>query len=323
MIDTVSVATSDFEVANSNRLTKRTDVLETGEILEKQFYNSDKLNLTIDSRGFRLHFSLPKLYGLQDNFYPLGANSFETAMDGLQRNLEDVGVIADLDTMKILRLDIFKNVETSETFSIYSDVLRTLELKRTHRRDYTDGFLTANTLRELCFYNKVRELSESLGSLYVRQVYNFSGENIIRGELRFLRHSEVKKNGFDYLNDIKANWNLLKGTYSNYMSEVFKYDFTEGGEIELNEATLRALVNFAKSGLITQGRGAIKYFGYYPFIYMNRNELKEALSLHYRKREVFNILSDIERYKKKYSVLYKSLDYKNLYSELKEKFLNN
>ena len=163
MIDTISIGTPEFEVANSNRLTKRTDVLETGEILEKQFYNSDKFNLTIDNRGFRLHFSLPKLYGLKDNFYPLGENSFEVVMNSLQRNLEDVGVIADLDKAKILRLDIFKNVQTSETFSIYSDVLKSLELKRTHKRDYVDGFLSANTLRELCFYNKVRELSESLG----------------------------------------------------------------------------------------------------------------------------------------------------------------
>jgi len=315
MIDTIAVATSDFEIEKFNRLTRREETLPTGETFEKQFYNSDKLNLTIDSRGFRLHFSLPKLYGLQDNFYPLGENSFETAMDSLQRNLEDIGVVADLDTMKILRLDIFKNVETSETFSIYSDVLRTLELKRTHRRDYTDGFLTANTLRELCFYNKVRELSESLGSLYVKQVYNFTGENIIRGELRFLRHSEVKKNGFDYLRDVPNQWPLLKGTYSNYMKQVFKYDFN-GGE-EMSEKVLDKVL------IAKLGKEAFKYFTYKPLYEMSKQEIKELLKPHYTRKQVYNILQEVDKKKQRYSKVLTNVNFKSLYSELKEKFLNN
>jgi len=315
MIDTISIITQDYEIATSNKLTSRIETLPTGETHKKQFYNGEKFNLTIDSWGFRLHFSLPKLYGLKDNFYPLGANSFETAMNSLQRNLEDVGVIADLDTAKISRLDIFRNVQTSETFSIYSDVLRTLELKRTHRRDYVDGFLSANTLRELCFYNKVKELSESLGSDYVRQVYNFSNENIVRGELRFLRHSEAKRNGFDYLNDIPNQWNLLKDTYLEYMSEVFKYDFNVEGE-EMSDKFLDKVL------LIKLGKEAFKYFAYKPLYSMSRQEIKEFLGLHYKKSQVYSILQEIDKRKQKYSEILTDVNYKNLYSELKEKFLN-
>lgn len=323
MIDTIVVGAQDFEILKVNKLILRTDInQETGETLEKYFYNCKTLNLTIDNGGCRLQFSLPKLYGLQDNFYPLGVNSFEVAIPSLERSLQDIGVIADIDTMKVLRLDLFKNVETSKTFNSYADVLRTLDLKRTHRREYSEGFLTSNTLRELCFYNKVRELTESLGSNYVKGVYNFNSENIIRGELRFLRHQEVMKNGIEYLKEIPNKWTSLKETYSNYMSDVFKYELP-GGDVELKAEVLKALISFAMNSLREQGREAIKYFGFYPYSFVNRDELLNTLKELYSKKQVYNILADIERHKKKYGEIYKTLEYRRLYSELKEKFINN
>ena len=190
-----------------------------------------------------------------------------------------------------------------------------MSFKRTHRRDYIDGFLTANTLRELCFYNKVRELSESLGSLYVKQVYNFSGENIIRGELRFLRHSEVKKNGFDYLRDIPNQWNLLKVAYSDYMKQVFKYDFN-GGE-EMSEKVLDKVL------IAKLGKEAFKYFTYKPLYEMSKQEIKELLKPHYTRKQVYNILQEVDKKKQRYSKVLTNVNFKSLYSELKEKFLNN
>ncbi|MGC9142254.1 MAG: hypothetical protein ACP5IN_07930, partial [Caldimicrobium sp.] len=307
MIDTISLGTEEFAIQSYNRLVKRVDTnQETGETLEKYFINLDTLNLTIDGRGLRLHFSLPKLYGLKDNFYPLGVNSFEVAVENLQRALEDIGVIADLDKMKVLRLDLFKNVITEKSFNSYAEVLRTLELKRTHRREYADGFLTANTLRELCFYNKVRELSESLGFAYVRQVYGFSSENVMRGEIRFLQHREVKKNNITFLKEIPENWLSLKEVYRNYMKEVFKYELKGG--VDLNSETLKALIDFAMNVLRQEGREALKVFGLYPFAFVNRGELLDTLKEHYSRRQAFQILSEIERNKKKYGELYKTLD---------------
>ena len=321
MIDTIALGTQEFSIQKYNRLIRRVDTnQETGETLEKYFINLDTLNLTIDGRGLRLHFSLPKLYGLKDNFYPLGVNSFEVAVENLQRALEDIGIITDLDKLKVLRLDLFKNVITEKAFNSYSEVLRTLELKRTHRREYVDGFLTANTLRELCFYNKVKELSESLGVAYVRQVLGFSNENVMRGEIRLLQHKEVKKHNITFLNEIPENWNSLKEVYQNYMKEVFKYEFKGG--FNLNSETLKALIDFAMNSLRQEGREALKVFGFFPFAFVNRGELLDALKLHYSRRQAFQILSDIERHKKKYVELYKTFDYRKLYNELKEKFLN-
>lgn len=318
MLDTIALGSQDFKIQNSNRLIKRTDTnQETGETIEKYFINLDTLNLTIDKRGLRLHFSLPKLYGLKDNFYPLGADSCNAVIHNLERILCDVGIGTDIDTLKVLRLDLFKNIELENSFNAYAEVLRSLSLKRTHRREYADGFLTSNSLRELCFYNKVKELSESLGAGYVKQVYNFERENIIRGELRLLKHREVKKSEITYLKEIPEKWTLLKEVYQKYMKDVFKYDL-EGG-VKLTGETLRALVNLAMNSLRVQGKEALKEFGYFPFSFVNREELLYALKEHYSKAQAYQILAEIERHKKNY----RTLDYEKLYSELKEKFLNN
>jgi hypothetical protein len=323
MIDTLTLGISDFELTDKSNFHLVSDTnLSSGETQERFYYNTDTYNITIDKGGLKLQFSLPKLYGLKDNFYPVGLNSFEVAMNHLERSLDNIGLVADLDNAKILRLDLFKNVEVSQSFYAYSDILRVLGLKRTYNRAYPDGFLSGNTLREVCFYNKVKELTESLGSNYVRQVYNFSGENIVRGELRFLRHMEAKKNGLDLLKDLPNQWSNLKITYSNYMSEVFKY---EGGD-SLNSETLepevlRALVFEALFYLELNGKKAFKRYGFYPFCFIPNQELKRILNEKYTRKQVYNILSQIEKERKE--VVFNVSEYRQLYQELKEKFLNN
>ena len=321
MIDTISIGTQEFAFQKHTKLVLRTDLnLETGEILEKYFKNLDTFNLTVDSKGLRLHFSLPKLYGLKDNFYPLGAHSFRIAIDNLQRTLQDIGIITDVNQMKILRLDIFKNIETQKNYKTYVEILRNLGLKRTHKREYPDGFLCSNSLREVMFYNKIKELKDSFGVAYVRK-FGFDTENVVRGEVRLLKHREVTKQGITYLKEIPDKWGLLKEIYRSYMMEVFKYEFQEGGE-SLKIEDLKALTDFALYALRQEGRNALKVFGFYPFFFVYRGELLDALQEQYSRRQAYQILSEIERNKKKYLGLYKTLDYKKLYTELQVKFLN-
>jgi hypothetical protein len=321
MIDTFQIGIKeDFEICESNRLIKRTDLnQETGQVFVKFFFNNEILNLTIDFKGLSVKTNLAKLYGLgENNFYPLGANSFETAIDTLERALDDIGIIADLDKAEIWRLDIFKNVETSKPYGVYKDVLQSLNLKRTSSRQYPDGYLMRNGLREVMFYNKVRELKEKLGLGYVRQL-GLESENVVRGELRLLKHKEVKKYGIEYLKDIPNEWEDLKKIYKKYMSEVFRYEFQGGGE-SLRVEDLRALISNAMISLILHGKSALKYYGYYPYSFVNRDELLNALLNHFSRAQSFRILSEIEKFKK--NSLMKDTDYKMLYDELKEKFLS-
>ncbi|MGC8691359.1 MAG: hypothetical protein ACP5SP_08005, partial [Caldisericum sp.] len=225
--------------------------------------------------------------------------------------------IADLDKAEIWRLDIFKNVLTSKPYGVYKDVLQSLNLKRTSSRQYPDSYLMRNGVRELMFYNKIKELEEKLGFAYVKQVYNFSSENIIRGELRLLKHKEVKRQGIEYLKEIPDKWKDLKEIYKNYMGEVFKYEF-QGGE-SLKVETLKTLISNAMVSLILQGKWALQYYGYYPYSFVNRDELLNALLNHFSRAQSFRILGEIEKFKE--NSLLTDVDYKRLYDELKEKFL--
>ncbi|HQL67460.1 MAG TPA: hypothetical protein PK151_07955, partial [Caldisericia bacterium] len=143
MLDTLSIGTSEFDISRENKLIMRVDTYnETNTSFKKYFFNNDEIYLTIDDKGLRLHFSLPKLL-LKNNFYPIKEKDFQIAIDNLDERIRDLGVITDLRSFKVMRLDIFKNVMSDYNFNVYSDVLRNLELKRTHKRDYIDGFLSS------------------------------------------------------------------------------------------------------------------------------------------------------------------------------------
>jgi len=224
-------------------------------------------------------------------------------------------VIADLDKAKVWRLDIFKNVQTSKPYNAYKDVLASLSLKRTYGQMYPEGYLMKNGLREVMFYNKVKELNEKMGSAYVRQL-GFNSENIIRGEVRFLKSREVKKQGLEYLKEIPDKWSLLKQIYHNYMDEIFKYDY-KGGAV-MNASALQALVEEAMLNLVLRGKWALKYYGYYPYTFVNRDELLSILLEHFSRAQAYQILSEIELFKEN---SLKHTNYKKLYDELKERFL--
>jgi len=319
MIDTVQIGIQDYEIEENNTLIKKTFTkMDTGQIIESYFYNGEILNLNIDGKGLSIKTNLSKLYGLGDfNFYPLGANSFKVAIDNLARALNDIGIVADLDGAKVWRLDLFKNIQTEYPYQAYKSILSGLNLKRTNSRVYPEGYLLKNGQREVMFYNKIKELKGKFAPAYIRQL-GFTEENVIRGEERFLKHKEVKKHNIDYLKEIPDKWDLLKETYQEYMQEIFKYDYKEGES--LNKKTFQTYINRAMLDLILKGKEALKIYGLYPYSFINKNELLNALLNQFSRRQAYRILANIETFKKHSS---RDVNYKKLYEELKEKFLNN
>jgi hypothetical protein len=307
MLDTLSIGTSEFDISRENKLIMRVDTYnETNTSFKKYFFNSEEIYLTIDDKGLRLHFSLPKLL-YKNNFYPIKEKDFQIAIDNLDERIRDLGVITDLKSFKVMRLDIFKNVMSDYNFNVYSDILRSLELKRTHKRDYIDGFLSSNTNREICFYNKIKEMRENK-----ERFTDIKEEKIIRGELRLLKHREVKKNNITLLKEIPDKWSDLKEVYKQYISEVFKGDMN--GDIDKETIILEMIKKEKKK--------AFDKFKYIPLFNIERDKLKQALSDVYQKRDVYYILKKIDRDKKELGKYFKSLEYRKLFTEIKDKFLS-
>lgn len=307
MLDTLSIGTSEFDISRENKLIMRVDTYnETNTSFKKYFFNSEEIYLTIDDKGLRLHFSLPKLI-YKNNFYPIKEKDFQIAIDNLDERIRDLGVITDLKSFKVMRLDIFKNVMSDYNFNVYSDILRSLSLKRTHKRDYMDGFLSSNTNREICFYNKIKEMRENR-----ERFTDIKDEKVIRGELRLLKHREVKKNNITLLKEIPDKWSDLKEVYKQYISEVFKGDMN--GDIDKETIILEMIKKEKKK--------AFDKFKYIPLFNIERDKLKQALSDVYQKRDVYYILKKIDRDKKELGKYFKSLEYRKLYNEIKDKFLS-
>lgn len=171
MLDTLSLGTTDFALSGENKLVERRDFYPETETTRRIFfYNSNNFYLTVDGRGCRFHFSVPKICGYNSNFFPVSQKDFLTAIQNIEHILRDIGVSLVLAKCKVLRMDLFKNVEANFHFTAYHSVLSSLNLRRTHKKEYQDGYLTHNTLREICFYNKAKEIRENLGPHILRQL---------------------------------------------------------------------------------------------------------------------------------------------------------
>lgn len=329
-IDTVKMGVQrDFEIEDYANLRYVNDTdMKTGAVRERYYRNDTEKGyyLTIDRRGLSIQFSLPLLYGLDSNFYLLGANSIKVVMSSIERELQNIGVVADLDNAKVMRIDIVSNALTTETFSSYAPVLQSLSLKRARNRQYgVDTFLMHNTLRELEFYNKLRELAQKKGPAYVRNVLGFNSERIVRGELRFLRHREVKKRlGVSTLQELPDNWGTLRDVYVGFMrNEVFTNSIDNEISRRANlEELFGVLAGEALRALVKDGIEAFKIYGFLPFFYVSDDEIKKALLESKSRRQAYRILQRIKRAKKKYGFVHMSKAFKRLYSELKYKFTN-
>jgi hypothetical protein len=308
MIDTLKVWTPDYIIKEENKLTFRTDInKETGEILQKQFYNSEDFNLTIDNRGLFIQFSLPKLYGAETNFYPVGYNSYKVVLKTLETTLNDLGILTSLDTFKISRMDLFKNIETKYQFLDYSLVLNSLNLKRTLKRDYGDTYTIMNSLREICFYDKNLETFNK----YQKRFFN---GNVMRGELRFKTHQENKKRGFDKAIELPEKWNLLKETYHKFMEKVFNREYKSNDEIK-NEFLIFSLIREKRF------KEVIELLGVKEFIGVKREKLKKVLLEKYTRDGVYKILKRLDEREKELDKYLKDDRFTLLYSELRDKFL--
>jgi len=67
---------------------------------------------------------------------------------------------------------------------------------------------------------------------------------------------------------------------------------------------------------------AFDKFKYIPLFNIERDKLKQALSDVYQKRDVYYILKKIDRDKKELGKYFKSLEYRKLFTEIKDKFLS-
>jgi len=198
MVDTVQCFGDNFEVADwskwsSHSITDRA----TGEVKGKEVSNSGKLSATMYGSRLIFHTSLPKLlYG--SNLFELKESDSSKAIEALQRELREscgVKVTDGLKDFKLSRIDFCKNLSVAHKVIDYVQALGQLCYSRREKAVYKSQTLSfRNNSRELCFYDKLRELKDSKQlSPELYEYVNSIKNNILRVEAKLRRASVVKK----------------------------------------------------------------------------------------------------------------------------------
>lgn len=183
--------------------------------LEKAFYNTDRINMTIKSLNemnyLIVNFSIPKfLYG--NNIDEFSPDHFEKLFKEINREIVMSGIFPNFESANISRLDFCSNIKTNYTFSAYKGLFNFIQSARMKKIEY-DGetFYWRNKSRELKVYDKVKDVYAKDGILLDYNLMRFE-----KSLLKAHTHKDLKKYT-DFKDETK-----LKSAIQNYYDDILK-----------------------------------------------------------------------------------------------------
>ena len=197
MVDTLQLFSTDFQVEELSKWSLHTIAdRSTGEVREKEVCNTNLLSATIFGDRLIFHTSIPKLlYG--SSLYEVKQSDAGRAVEALQKELRDncgLKVGDGLKSFGLSRIDFCRNLQVDSYISDYIQALSELKYSRREKVQYKGETLSfRNTNRELCFYDKVKEVRSGKLTPELFEVVRDLPNNILRVETRLRKASVVKK----------------------------------------------------------------------------------------------------------------------------------
>lgn len=115
---------------------------------------------SINQKGLLVQFNPSKATGHPYHLSATGRDFF-TTVRGIKQDLQEAGIVADINRMKLCRLDLAKQAEMSNPFGTYIDAFRMLKGKRAkQQRLYPNGYYVGNDSWQTIGYDKGQQLSE-------------------------------------------------------------------------------------------------------------------------------------------------------------------
>jgi hypothetical protein len=229
-IDKIALTTKDFRVkdlSNTNIFGRNVSIRQGGaelpiysdlsenKIEANNFYHNGKCAIydISHNKGLNIHFNPSKVlhpYNLVSTGTELNSH-----LQAIKKEMGSIGVLTNLDTMNLSRLDLAKNMEMSHPLLVYQDGFRLLKGKRSDSRTAPDGFYVGNKSHETIFYDKGKELKYN-------KVTAITPENYLRAEIRYKKSDAVKRystfnNCFDLMS---ADPTDISGIYKTYLNDV-------------------------------------------------------------------------------------------------------
>jgi len=243
MIDTLQIQPLDFDISPDTRLQVQPApyVAGTGETLrehvlwsngngeirgEKAYLNMEGFQVDVKSKGgvslLLVKLSVSK-YLNGNNFYSVNREQVELVLSALERELSDFGIRFNVAEAKLSRLDMFKNVQTSQPFLSYSPLFAHMKAKRQKTRDYGTSFLWHNTQQQTMIYDKIEEMKH-----HKIDASNYP-PNIARIEHRLLKGRKIKSVlGMERARELVLNYDDLGDYFRETLKgNLFRYDVGE------------------------------------------------------------------------------------------------
>jgi hypothetical protein len=257
MIDKIKLYTRDFKIGSSTPMTIKQGYVNslTGEIenegflfnrggqdfygfsafLNNELFPTFTLDLIPEGQEndkptrLRMEFNPSKIY-FDDGFHLVDSGQFYEVCTFLKGELEKADIGINIDSCKLGRIDLAKNINTIYPIIEYAEVFNFLRAKRMHRRTLLTTYEFSNTQREVSFYDKVAEVKMSNDKI-PDDMKLF--DNIMRAELRFKGNKVVVRD--TEINNLSELYNsdrhlCLEDTYKKLMRNLV---FRRGGEYEL------------------------------------------------------------------------------------------
>jgi hypothetical protein len=210
MLDTVRMFTSDFDIDKKNSKIEVGQKIDysTGEVKSEKMYCNLK-NFSIDIKRDEkrltdnLYFqtSLPKLL-YKTSLFEITENDIDRSIDEIQKTLNSAGVIIDknnLNDFKISRVDFCKNIQVDNNITDYLLYLDNFYFSRRLKTEIKkETVLYKNKSQQLTFYNKIKEILDTVKEKSILKLVENKDQNILRVESRLLKKRVVSQ-------ELKAN----------------------------------------------------------------------------------------------------------------------
>ena len=208
MLDKVHLYTNDFQPLPRAKFEIEPCKIDnvTGEVINEQIlwyegktpkigrkaYNNDYgANITIKNGLLSVYYN-PSTMMLGNNFHPTSHKQIAQSIDNIKNAFTEIGIKANVDTCKLSRIDLCRNMETDYNLDIYKPALDLITPKWMPETDPTikSGYwLKANRSLAFCLYDKLGQvISEKIDPLSL----GIQSPNVTRNELRLVNHRTIK-----------------------------------------------------------------------------------------------------------------------------------
>jgi hypothetical protein len=245
-----------------------------GEIItgEKAFLNSKDYNVTIKNGLFYLEFNPSKFYDSVK--LTTDPNKIADRLTTIKNDLKDnYKIDVELMSTGISRIDMTAQSKMVHLCNDYRAIIsggkKTLRFQPT---EYPDGYLTGNTQRQLCQYDKgLKQQIDQLKERGITKRSTLQPTNFIRLESRLLKSTSVKSHSQfkDITHLLNGNIDQYKHLYSKCVNDLLRI---EQPQIEFIE--IAVLTDLVRTAYTTQARGQ-----WLLFVVMSLNKYSDLPSI--------------------------------------------